>query len=237
MLLTLLMLPFLATACGGGEADSRVGIRHLDLDDVELSWSDYFDPPFADQYPLVVADVTRVPITGQALAAEQVLQELTRRQAVQNSDDPIAADLLDPQLTETESNDPLEALIDEEVLRQAVERRGFLPSYEDAVEYTRELEEQFQDAMAGASVEERQSMQELLRLEGFPDQDWAADGNVVDVIRQEMGLAQLRSAVCETSTPATLGTVNLISSGWDCSEFLAERRTDADIRYFVKWED
>lgn len=237
ILLIFLMAPFIATACGGGDGDDRVKIRHLDLDGVELSWADYFDPPLADQYPLVVADVTRVPITGQALAAEQVLRELTRRQAAQGSDDPIAGELLDPQLTETESTDPLDALIDDEVLRQAAERLGFLPSYEEAVEYTRESEEQYQEAIAGASADERQSMQDLLQLQGFPDQDWAADDNVVDVIRQGMGLARLRSAVCETSAPSTLGPVNLISSGWDCSEFLAEQRTDADIRYFVKWED
>lgn len=240
IVVTCLVALCLSAACdGGGEDGERVRIRPLDLEGVELSLADYFDPPFVDQYPSVVAEVNGEAITGQALAARQVLLELSRRQLAGGSADVYGEEFMNLQLAEIESIDPLETLIDEELLRQAVNRLDYLPSYEEAVAYTNDQEEWHQEAMGQASAEERQLLEEMLRLQGFPDEDWASDREVVEAHRQAMGLAGLKTALCKGATtmvPSTPG-VNLVTSGRDCDEFLAEQRSDADIRYFVEWQD
>ena len=69
---------FLA-ACGGGSSGSVeygatvVPIKHLDLSNLELTMVDFMNPPFADQFPVIVATVNGEDITGRGLASQEVL--------------------------------------------------------------------------------------------------------------------------------------------------------------------
>lgn len=235
-LLTLLLavaLISLSAACGGGEEDvKRLPIRHLDFTGVEISFADYFNPPFADAYPEVVAEVSGEPITGEALAARQVMLELNRRDLVAH---PIPGELGEQQLSNITSLDPLEALIDEELQRQAVERMDLLPSYEEAVEYTREIEESFKEAGEQGTPEERQQMLEFLRRQGWPTEDWASSEEVVEGYRQQMGIGRLKNEVCKRE--ATVENYLNLSVRYDCDDLLREERSRADIDYFVEWVD
>lgn len=232
-LLPALALLCLGAACGGGgEEAERVPIRHLDFTGVELSYADYIDPPFAEQYPEVVAEVNGIPIGGKALAMAEVAAEMKRREAVA-----LDSDLFRQQiLAYVESTDPLEALIDEELKRQAVERLGLLPSYEEAVEFTRQQEESFIHPRGTVSPENREQTLEILRLQGLPTEDWASNETLVEGYRQGMGLASLLHGVCPTYAAPQTPTPGVVRSS-GCTEFLRQEREKADIRYFVEWVD
>jgi hypothetical protein len=53
-----------------------------------------------------------------------------------------------------------------------------------------------------------------------------------------IGLGRLKDNVC-ADTPAVVPTpgLNIMSRGKNCEDFLAKERAEADIRYFVEWED
>ncbi len=232
-LLSALALIGLSAACaGGGDEDERVPIRRIDFTGVELSAADFFDPPFVDQYPEVVAEVNGEPITGEALVRRQVMLELSRRQLIGDTPEAFPEEYVSQQVADIESTDPLEAVIDQELERQAVERLDLLPSYDEAVAFTHEAEEAFRKARDQGLLEQRQETEELLRLLDMPAEDWASHEEVVERYRQQMGIGALRNSVCKEVRTQTPG---VLSVGRDCTEFLAEERDKADIRYFVEW--
>jgi len=230
-----------ALACSGGGDDEvqRVPVRHLDFSGAELTVADFFDPPFANEYPEVVAKVNGEPITGEALASRQVMLERSRRQLRMDLTGAALPELASSQLEEIESIDPLEALIEAELMRQAVERLDLLPSHEEAVQFTREQEESFLHPKGTASPENRRQTLEALRLQDWPAENWASDERVVEGYRRSMGIGRLRGQECDDvgGSKEPTPSVFVAHVGKDCSEFLKKERTRADIIYFVQWAD
>lgn len=226
----------LAAACGGGGGGGgRVAVRRLDLEDVALTMKDYFDPAIPSPYPAVVAEVNGVPITGESLVRAQVRLELGRRQTTEyQSMDVFPEEHITEEFTKLKSTDPLEELIDDELERQAVERLGYLPSYEEAVANTREQEAAFFYVPPGAQLQ-RDDRITMLDLLGWPHENWADDPDVVETHRQGMGIGELRRERCKRES-ATEDYLSL-TVRWDCSEFLRRERQRADIVYYVKWAD
>ncbi len=218
LLLAIVPVMLLAAACGGGDGetdDALLSIERLEFENVELQPSDVFEPSFPNPYPDVVATVNGEEITGDALVFQQMWLELVRQRTTE-----FDAPLQSPWMADIESIDPLEALIEDELLDQAVARLGLLPTYQDAVEYTRKQEET-------ALIVETSSDPGGLR--GFSLEDWASDEEVVEEYRRGMGIAALRRQECaDPFTP-----VQTI----DCSAFLAIERDNADIEYFVVWAE
>ncbi|MEX2160024.1 MAG: hypothetical protein WEB04_11540 [Dehalococcoidia bacterium] len=230
--LVLIAVALVLTVGGNGEQEDdsgRVEIYHLRFYQAELSLVDNQSPPqqYVDQYPAVVAEVGGVPITGETLAARQVLMELNRRDATASSDKA----LRERQLAYIDTIDSLEAIIDDELKRQAVDRLGLLPSYEDAVAYTKNIEAQFDDASLDATA------RELLKGQGFPDHDWASNSKIVEGYRQGMGLAKLLHEVCPTFEPPPTPAQGLDFRSASCTGFLRQERERGDITYFVRWAD
>ena len=137
MALAGIVLVFAAFACGGGgHSDNKtyaptvVSITHLDLKNT-VTVADAINPPtaFVNQYSATVATVNGKPITGKSLIAEEIFEEVGRS----NQDPELATQVQ----TKPRAVDPLESVIDDELLRQAVERLGLLPSHEEAIAYTR----------------------------------------------------------------------------------------------------
>jgi len=237
----------LASACGGDDGKpevERVPIRHLDFEGMELTAADYFDPPFVDQYPDVVAEVNGEEITGAHLASQQVYMELDRRYYLTDVPDVFPDSYAASRLEELAATDPLEELIDRALQRQAVERLGLLPSYEEAVAYTREREAD----IAKLSPEDRAEADELNRLQGLPITDWASNEGIVEASRYAMGQAALRSRVCPTyppppvpgeptATPIPEGPGTVVVSGLGCGGLIAHERERADVVYYVRWVD
>jgi hypothetical protein len=241
-----LAVEVLLIACGGGGssgslkyAPTVVPIKHLDLSDMEVTTADVTNPPLAEGYPDVVTTVNGEPVTSRALASKQALLELGRRQWTGEIAGPLQ-EQADAMLDRLQSLDPLEELIDDTLKRQAVERLGLLPSYEEAVDYTSEREEAFLHPRGTVSPENREETLETMRLQGFPTENWASDARVVEGYRQGMGFVRLRNEVCSKyETPAPIvtphGFYSLPSS--DCAGFLAQERETADIVYYVRWAD
>lgn len=230
VVVVVLVATLAALACGGGSKEPEIRlipIRHLDLDGIELTIEDLVNPPFADQYPEVVAEVNGEDITGKALAAKQVSLELGRRQAGAMDFEVFGQQIL----ADVESTDPLEALIDDELKRQAVDRLDFLPPREEAVEYTRGQEA----AIARMTPAAREQFLESFRLQGFPTEDWTSNDQLVDGYRRVMGLARLKNEVCKRE--ATVENYLNLSVRYDCDDLLREERSRADIDYFVEWVD
>lgn len=219
---------------GNHDRGARIPIERLDLAGVELTYADFFNPPFAAQYPSVVATVNGEEVTGEALVRRQLQLELNLRGA-KDTDDYLG--VVGDYTRELLVLDPLEAVIDDTLERQAIERLGLLPSQEEAIEYTRAAEESFYDAADQAnpdgSGEGREESLDLMRLQGLPTRDWASSEKLVEVYRQGAGKARLRQQVCRNTTEIQ-GFLNL-STGRDCSAFLADEREDADIVYYVRW--
>ncbi|MEX0787043.1 MAG: hypothetical protein WD939_10440 [Dehalococcoidia bacterium] len=235
LILTLIFVGALAlAACGGGgeEPVEVVSIRPVDFEGVELTMADSFDPPFVDHYPDVVAEVNGEPITGRQLVQVQAATELGLRETSTLQSRFLQSEYLE----QAEGTDPLEKLIDDLLLRQAVERLDLLPPYETAVGFTSTQEANFLHPRGTIEPENRAEVQELLDLQGYPAEDWASNPDVVEGYRQGLGLGALRGRECTPTTPIITG-INLVSTGPDCSEFLAHERQNADIVYYVRWVD
>ncbi len=234
LLLALVPIMLLAAACGGGDGeagDALLSIERLDLEDVELQPSDLFEPSFPNPYPDVVATVNGEEIAGEALVFQQVSFELGRQRILA-----LGAPLQDPWMAGIEPTDPLEALIDDALLGQAVVRLGLLPTYQEAVEYTRKQEETALIVETSSDPGLVEEAREFRRLSGFPMEDWASDDDVVKEYRKSMGMILLRAQECgRLATPTPPGFTG--SFGVDCTEFLASEREDADIEYFVVWAE
>jgi hypothetical protein len=247
----------LLIACGGGGsgesvqyasvkyAATVVPIKHPDLSGEALPAASVFQPPFADQYPAVVAEVNGKPITGKQLATEQVGLELSRRNLLKTTPDEFPPGYVKSWLQEAKSADPFKIIIDDELERQAVERLGLSPTHDEAVTYTRQLEAIYDQGLALVSPDQRAQQIDLYQQEGFPATDWASDDRIVEQYGALLGLRNLARQVCpkyETPVPAPtlppeyLGFVN-ISAGKSCAAFLVQERKHADIVYYVKWAD
>ncbi len=238
-------------ACGGGTSDSIkyaatvVPIKHLDLSGEALSAASFFQPPFADQYPPVVATVNGKPVTGEQLAAQEVVLELSRRQWTADYQQPFPQDYVKAQLKTIESTDPLGAPIDEALMSQAVERLGLSPTHDEAVAYTREQEANSDKALASMPPDKRAQEIDMMRQEGLPETDWASSDTVVARYGYQLGASRLATKACpkyRTPTPVVtlppeyLGFANL-GRGDPCEGFLAQERKNADIVYYVRWAD
>jgi hypothetical protein len=230
---------------GGGSvryAPTVVPIKHLDLDGVELTVQDFLHPSFANRYPSVVAEVNGQPVTGEALAREQVSLEFQRRGAIET---PLSLGLGIPSLQEAlqertdirleaiESIDPLEAAIDSALELQAAKRLKLIPSGPGAVELARQAQLDAENAIASASPEQRAAFEENLRVQGLHNTDWTTLPGIVETFAVARGLMALRHAKCKNAqTPAVS-----VSGRDHCTAFLAEEREHADIVYYVRWSD
>jgi hypothetical protein len=222
----------LCTSVGEKEKVVQIPIERLDLAGAELTFEDYLNPQFANDYPAVVATVNGEEITGEALVRQQVSLELSRRSVLENLEN--MPQFFQEQLEDIEATDPLESLIDDELERQAIERLGLLPTYDEAVVYTDEAEAAFYDAGDGAS-DGREAALNMMRLQGLPTTNWASSEQLVEAYRRGAGKASLLQEVCRSPTPE-MGFLNVTNTR-DCSDFLAEEREDADIVYYVRWAD
>jgi hypothetical protein len=226
-------------ACGGGSSGSVkyaptvVAIRHVDLAGVTLTYKEVRQPPFADQYPAVVATVNGTPVTGTQLAVQEVFLEANKRSYTETT-----ARFLDPMLQAREasiaSKDPLEAAIDEQLKEQAIQRLGLLPSHDEAAQYTRDQEATVEQGLARATPDQRDQTIVMLKDEGFPASDWASSDTIVSFYQAMMAEIRLTTKVClkyDAPLPPTTpnGFLSLPSTRSDCSGFLAQQRKNADI--------
>jgi hypothetical protein len=232
-------------ACGGGGggtgsvkyAPTVVPIKHLDLSGIDLGVEQFQHPPFADQYPAVVATVDGQPVTGEALARQEVAIESSKRSAAD-----LAARFPDlrPGITPATQppKDPLDGAIDEQLKQQAIHRLGLLPAHDEAVQYTRDQEATIEKGWAVATPELREQEMSMMRAEGFPASDWGSSDVAVSFYSQLMALIKLGSVCHRYETPvlATSG-LSFQPSGPECAAFLANERKHADIVYYVRWAD
>jgi hypothetical protein len=238
-LVALAALGLIFVACGGGGGktgdDSRtyaptvVPIKHIDFTGVDLTPADTINPPSSllDQYPATVVTVNGELISGKSLVSEEISEEIGRR----NRDPELATQAQ----TKPGAADSLEGVIDGELLRQAVERLGLLPSHAEAVTYTQEQEQVFlHPEQPTANFEEFVA---TLRQLGYPASNWAADERIVENYQKGLGMSRLRNQVCVKPAPTIKGFLNLFTSGGNCDEFLAKERKNAKIVYYVRWAD
>jgi hypothetical protein len=241
---------------GGGSvkyAPTVVPIKHFDFSGINLGVGQFQHPPGVDQYPAVVATVNGQPVTGEALARQEVAIESSKRSAAD-----LAARIPDPRpgitpATQT-PKDPLDGAIDEQLKQQAIRRLGLLPPHAEAVQYTRDQEATIEKGWADATPELRDQEIAMLRDEGFPASDWGSSDVAVSFYSQLMALMKLGSVCSKYRTPVPRATqppvsspssnVNAIAAfastyvgSTNCSGFLASERKHADIVYYVRWAD
>ncbi len=136
-----------------------------------------------------------------------------------------------------ENADPLELLIEDVLLRQAVVRLGYEISYEDALVIARDRDAVTEAIMAEASPELLLFAEDRRRL-GFADGHTATDPFSVAEYRESKSLSNLREAECDEKEPSSdIEDFDPIRLGSDCSAFLATERENADIEYFVVWAE
>ncbi len=231
----------LAAACGGGDgavnlvknADGLYVIERLDLAKGDLALADIVDPSVPNPYPKVVATVNGEEITGDDLVVMEISRELERRGILKLDDSS-----LQHALEYSTAIGPLDALVEFALMRQAVSRLGLLASEEAAIEYTRGMEITYLNSKEGAANLEGinfDAVVELLRLQGFPSEDWSSNDELVEQHRETLGLLALRQQECLASPTPSLAS--FIHFGLDCADFLAEERENADIEYFVVWAE
>ena len=207
-------------------ADGLYVIERLDFKGVDLELADLVKPSIPNPYPEIVATVNAEEIMGEELLVKEISLELGRRDIAD-----VGEILKEQLLADSDSTDPLNSLIDYSLMKQAVERLGLLPSQEEAIEYTRQMEQTFLQSAGVAGLE---SAVELLRLQGFPAEDWAANDELVERYSETLGLLALRQQECSPSpTPTPLAF--FVDFGLDCAAFLTAERENAEIEYFVVW--
>jgi hypothetical protein len=238
--LAALGLVFAAIACGGGSSGSVtyaptvVTINHMDFSGTDLTYKELRAPPFVDEYPVVVATVNGVSITGLQLAREQVQLELARRNWQNSLPDVFPKAVIDREVQGIEAADPLEAAIDKELEKQAADRLGLAPSHQEALRLTRQAEDASNKALASAAPDQKPMLEEMLRVQGLLNTDWTASPKVVEGYRLSSGIHELQTRYCKLkATPSLLS----VSTSRDCAAFLARERKNAKIVYYVRWAD
>ena len=245
ILLALVPVLLLAVACGDSDgdrdlvknADGLYLIERLDLTNVPLEISDIIEPSIKNPYPDVVARVNGEEITGEDLFSKQVAQELVLREAIPNYLHVVL--LMD---TGGDIETPLESLIDERLLNQAILRLDLAPL--DADYYLSILEEDLVRYREFATLEEIgeerrreyatavEEIEDALRLQDLPLEGWAASGPLHEKYRMGRGLVALVRSEC-----------SFIFANYErplrssCGEFLVTERENADIEYFVVWAE
>ena len=237
LLLAAVPILLLAAACGGGagdvdlvkNTDSLQMIEPLDFEGEEVEFADLFPPVFESSYPEVLATVNGDPITRDMLVFMQVSGELRRRDLMEQD-----GVMRDQFVAQIDGTDPLETLIEEAVRNQAILRLGLLPTYEEAVEYTRTQEELAKHPRGVVQPGSEERSRELFRLQGYSYADWASNETLVEGYRMSLGFVELRRQECMSTLPPPNENV---LTGPDCAEFLAQERENADIEYFVVWAE
>lgn len=239
----LIVLSLLLTAAAGLifaiGADGRTPITRLNFDPAQHIPRIYGEvvPPVDHDYPAVVARVNGEALVGDALMERQVQFESERLSFERNV---MEAGLTEEELAsfavQFEEADPLELLIEEALLRQAVASEGMLPSHEEAKESVRLNEASSMEVIANAGPEGRLALEEALRLMGYPESDWASDERIVNWMRERTGLVRLREQVCN-GPAGDIEQYDAVRGNPDCSAFLAAERAAADIEVYVRWVD
>ena len=232
----------IALACGGSSSGSVthaatvVPIKHIDFTGVQLNLGGPIAPQFLNRYPAVVMTVNGESITGLELVSVEYIREANKRQALDPNDPRFSPKLA----TQLQASDPLDGLISQTVMRQAVARLGYLPTYQEAVEATRKQEQATRDALSAMSPQDRQLEMERLKSEGDGlDRDWTSNKTMVEGYRQNMGLQKLESEECRPETVGPDYTPPAVRPTYrsPCTDFLARERKTAKIVYYARWAD
>lgn len=230
-LLAAVPILLLAVACGGGDgdrdlvknADGLYVIERLDFEGRELTLADGFNPALAEQYPNVIVRVNDMEIPAVDLAVSLVGLELSRREALE------AHEILqESMLEEIDAVDPLEQLVDIQLLALAAEHLGYVPTLEEASKEATRVEAMY--ATAGTLADD---MAKINRARGWPIVDWAESDAVIEAFQRHGGVMSVQLEVCDG--PVVNWSNSLIIH--DCAEFLAGERENAEIEYFVVWAE
>ena len=235
----LIVLFLLVTAAAGLiitiGADGRTPITRLNFDPEAHVLRVFGDvvPPVLHDYPDVVATVNGEKLTGDDLMARQVqlvADRLTLENVVSRADDEFA-----PLFEQFDRADPLELVIDEELLRQAVLREGTLASRAEVEQSLRENEADVYREDRNWNPGELAEYEETLVSYGYPLRDWAADEGIVESLRMRRGVNNLGELFCDGVPESPFDRDLTGITGYDCDAFLAAERAAADIVYFVRW--
>ncbi len=239
-LLAVLVFVSVGAACGDGDDDGLVRIKRLEFDVSEHALRVYGEvvPPVAHSYPDVVARVNGEAMTGDALMEREVRLENERLSYERNmSQVGLTEEEMAPLIAQFEEADPLELLIEDALLRQAVAREGTLASREEVEESLRLQEESILAGLERLNSEDRAEFEAAIRLMGYPESDWPSDERIVEYLRGQGGLARLREQVCGEPPDSPMERDPMRPGGRDCAAFLTAERAAADIVYFVRWAD
>ncbi len=238
ILLVILLLVAAGAACSDG--DGLASISRLDFDPEDHFLNVFGDvvPPVEHDYPDVVARVNGETITGNDLMTSVVQLEHDRLSFERIVSQ---AGLIDeesvPLLDQFGKANPLEMVINEALLRQAVLREGTLASREEVEVSLREQEARMYSARFDRTPEELAELQEGLLLYGYPATDWASDDQIVEYLRMSQGIQYLSGRVCDEPPEMFLDRDPTRPTSHDCSAFLASERAAADIEVYVRWAD
>ncbi len=208
--LPLLVLLMIAGAYWSRENHDMVEIERIDVVGLGLVFVDAFDPVLAEQYPDTVARVNGRAITG--------------------------ADLVLYQVGTTSGSlpefDPLETAIGQELLAQAGERLGHVPTYEEMAELAGIVE---LNTLYHGLESQRQAALETAIGRGWPPENWEESEVVVKALQRSRAIQDTQSMECDSPT------LEEVRSGarlvLDCFDFLAAERENAVIEYFVVWAE
>lgn len=221
-------------ACGGGDNDVEdlVAIARIDLSRAELSVADVSDPVVPEEYPDVVARVNGEEITGRSLAVRQVMLELSRRSQAEWME-MFPGEIPRLVLEEIEATDPLEALIEDTLLKQIAAREGLMPSRQEVMQFAREQQELFERRLEEeAGLAEIEAWAHIHDLDGVA---WSENEAVIEQYRVSQALARARREFCDPFATPFDGLT--LRTDYDCASFLAAERGRADLEYFVRWID
>ena len=237
----LIVLFLLVTAAAGFiitiGADGRTPITALEFDPEKHVLRVFGDvvPPVLHDYPDVVATVNGEKLTGDDLMERQVrlvADRLTLENVVSRADDEFA-----PLFEQFDRADPLELVIEEALIRQAVLREGTRMSREEAQESLRDNEAHINNGFADDPPEQRAEFDAMLIAIGYPLRDWAGDDRIVENLRMQRGIGTLAKLVCDSRPDSPFERDFTRNTGYDCTAFLAAERAAADIEVSVRWVD
>lgn len=209
----------LSAACGGGEEPVEVmAIERVDLTGMELTIADEVNPPFAEEYPDVVAMVNGEPVTSKDLASTQVHYAAIG-----------------------DERDPLEQAIYNKLAVQAADRLGLLMSHDEAVEDARRAQEAMTERIIDGTQEERETAEYFLFMNGLSlDDDWSTDEAFVEGLRTGPAYGLLSPECRKEYTMQEIVALQEQDTRElrdTCRRFLDKERENADVVYYVRWVD